>query len=50
MTTTILIFEGECLYCKKMFSQKEIGKHLAKHLADKEKAEAGEKIQNYCHK
>jgi hypothetical protein len=33
-----------------MFSQKEIGKHLAKHLADKEKAEAVENIQNYCHK
>lgn len=24
--------EGKCLYCGKMFSQKEIGKHLAEHL------------------
>lgn len=41
--------EGKCLYCEQMFSQKEIGKHLAKHLAEKEKADAGKKTQTYCH-
>jgi len=41
--------EGKCLYCNQVFSQKEMGKHLAKHLADKEKAESGDKTQNYCH-
>jgi hypothetical protein len=33
--------EGECLYCGKMFSQKEIGKHLAEHLTIMEKESAG---------
>ena len=41
--------EGKCLYCNQMFSQFEIGKHLAKHLADMEKADAGIKTQTFCH-
>jgi len=41
--------EGECLYCNKLFSQKQIGKHLAKHLADNEKADTGDKTHNFCH-
>ena len=49
MTQTILTSEGKCLYCNQIFSQKEIGKHLAKHLAEKEKADTGDKDQNYCH-
>ena len=41
--------EGKCLYCEQLLSQKEITKHLAKHLADKEKADEGLKTQTYCH-
>lgn len=41
--------EGKCLYCDQMLSKKEIGKHLAKHLADKEKTDSGDKTENYCH-
>lgn len=41
--------QGKCLYCNQMFSQLEIRKHLAKHLADMEKADTGDKIQTYCH-
>jgi len=41
--------EGKCLYCNQVFSQNEISKHLAKHLAEKEKAETGDKVQTYCH-
>jgi hypothetical protein len=40
--------EGKCLYCGKMFSQKEIGTHLAKHLAQMEKDSKGN-IVNYVH-
>lgn len=40
--------EGKCLYCGKMFSQKEIGNHLAKHLAQMEKENEGRKV-NYVH-
>ena len=49
MEETILTSEGECLYCKQVFSQKEIGKHLAKHLVDKEKNDTGTSTQTYCH-
>lgn len=49
MAETILTSEGKCLYCKQVFSQKEIGKHLAKHLADKEKPDTGTSTQTYCH-
>ena len=41
--------EGKCLYCEKMVSQKEMGKHLAKHLSDNEKDDAGESTQTYSH-
>ena len=40
---------GQCLYCEKEFSQKEIGKHLAKHIADQEKNDASKKAHTYCH-
>ena len=41
--------EGECLYCKQMYSQKEIGKHLAKHLSELEKAHSGKVTQAFYH-
>jgi hypothetical protein len=41
--------EGECLYCKQMFSQKEIGKHLVKHLLEMEKTDANKETKTYCH-
>jgi len=42
--------EGKCLYCKQMLSQKDIGKHLAKHLVENEKNNDGKnKTQTYCH-
>ena len=44
-----LTSEGKCLYCEQILSQKEIVKHLAKHLAEKQKTESGQKTQTYCH-
>ena len=44
-----LISQGKCIYCEQLFSQKEIGKHLAKHLADNEKADLKSTNQTYCH-
>ena len=44
-----LTSEGKCLYCEQILTQKEIVKHLAKHLAEKEKTESGQKTQTYCH-
>lgn len=41
--------EGKCLYCKQIYAQKEIGKHLAKHLADMEKTDSGKNTQIYNH-
>ncbi len=41
--------EGKCLYCDQVYSQKEIGKHLAKHLAEMEKSGIGIAAQTYCH-
>ncbi len=41
--------EGECLYCKQIFSQKEIGKHLAKHLLEMDKKDAGKVAKPYFH-
>jgi len=49
MEQEILTSRGKCLYCNQVFSQKEIGKHLAKHLADKEKAESVGATQTYIH-
>jgi len=47
--TEELTSEGKCLYCEQLLSQKEITKHLAKHLVDKEKVAEGLKTQTYCH-
>lgn len=47
--TEELSSEGKCLYCNRLLSQKEIRKHLAKHLADKEKTDTGAKTQTWCH-
>jgi hypothetical protein len=47
--TEELKFEGKCLYCNQMLTQKEIGKHLAKHLSVLEKTNAGDKVLTYCH-
>ncbi|MBA4411182.1 MAG: hypothetical protein Q8S54_17020 [Bacteroidota bacterium] len=41
--------EGHCIYCKQLYSQKEIGKHLAKHLAELERADAGKNAQSCNH-
>jgi len=41
--------EGRCLYCDELSSQSEIGRHLAKHLAQMEKDAAGKNPVNYCH-
>jgi len=41
--------EGKCLYCKQMFTQKEIGKHLAKHLSEMEKTNTEKNLKTYCH-
>lgn len=41
--------EGQCLYCEQIFSQKEIGKHLAKHLASLEKSDSGKDTKVYHH-
>jgi hypothetical protein len=44
-----LISEGKCLYCEDLFLQKEIGKHLAKHLAQMETKSVGTNPVNYVH-
>ncbi|MBW6492424.1 MAG: hypothetical protein K0B15_14670 [Lentimicrobium sp.] len=41
--------EGYCIYCNTLIPQKTMGKHLASHLAAREKAEAGENAVNFCH-
>lgn len=41
--------EGYCIYCGKLFSKKEIGKHIAAHLAATEKAVNKDNAENYCH-
>ena len=41
--------EGKCLYCGELSSQAEIGKHLAKHLAQMEKDATGDNQSNYVH-
>ncbi len=40
---------GKCCFCKEELSQKEIGKHLAKHLADLEKGSIGKSTKPYYH-
>ena len=44
-----IISEGKCLYCGHLVSQKEMGKHLAKHLAANEGSTAVEDRQTFCH-
>ena len=41
--------KGKCLFCEGMFLQDEIGKHLAKHLIEMTKGNAGRSHNNYCH-
>jgi hypothetical protein len=41
--------EGQCLYCKAFFSQKEITKHLDIHLLSAQKQDAGNKTASYYH-
>jgi hypothetical protein len=45
----ILISEGKCIYCNETFSQKEITKHLASHLAQMEKDAKLKLSKIYCH-
>ncbi|MDZ4759109.1 MAG: hypothetical protein SGJ10_13365 [Bacteroidota bacterium] len=47
--TEELISEGKCLFCEAVFPQKEIGKHLAKHLAEMQKADVKKSVASYCH-
>ena len=44
-----LISEGKCLYCEELLLQKEIGKHLAKHLAQMEKESIDKNPSKYVH-
>lgn len=44
-----LVSEGKCIYCEDVFSQKEIVKHLATHLAQIEKESTGKNPSNYVH-
>jgi len=41
--------EGKCLYCDQLLSQKEIGKHLAKHLTKIEIDDKLKDTQTFCH-
>ncbi len=44
-----LISEGKCLYCEELLANKELRKHLAKHLAKMEKDSVGKNSLNYVH-
>ncbi len=44
-----LTSEGRCIYCSQIFGQKEIGKHLSHHLAQREKGSPGKTTGLYCH-
>lgn len=44
-----LISEGKCLFCEKVFTQDDIGKHLSGHLTQMVKEDSGKKQANYCH-
>jgi hypothetical protein len=41
--------EGKCLFCNQSFPQKEIGKHLATHLAKMEKDDSSKSPETFCH-
>ncbi len=41
--------EGQCLYCKQFFSQKEITKHLDTHLLTAQKQDIGKTTASYHH-
>jgi len=40
---------GSCIYCNQLFSQKEMARHLASHLTEKQKACKEKASLNYCH-
>ena len=44
-----LISEGKCIYCEEFFLQKDIGKHLAQHLAQLEMERDGKNPSTYVH-
>ncbi len=44
-----LTSQGKCLFCNEIFPQKQIGRHLAKHLALQEKSEADNHTKNFSH-
>jgi len=41
--------EGQCLYCKQFFSQKELTKHLDTHLLSAQKQDDGKTTASYHH-
>ena len=41
--------EGVCLFCGQKYSQQNISRHLATHLAKMEKEEAAKPTKTYCH-
>lgn len=41
--------EGTCIYCKKVFSQKDIGKHLAEHLNKMQQENTAPNPETFCH-
>ena len=41
--------EGLCVFCKELFEQKAINRHLKTHLTQKAKEDVGKKTKNYCH-
>ena len=44
-----LTSQGKCLFCNEIFPQKQIGRHLAKHLALQEKSEADNHTKKFSH-
>lgn len=44
-----LISNGKCIFCNGLFDQDEIGKHLAKHLSQKEKEDIGRTTSTFYH-
>jgi hypothetical protein len=45
----IIKSEGKCIYCNEIFSQKDMVKHIASHLARMEKDTKFEKNKTFCH-
>ena len=42
-----LISTGKCIFCNQAFDQNEIGKHIAKHLSEMEKADHAKATKSY---